>query len=200
MTREQRLEILSKAPLKDFLKEIVSCNLYSFDLPAGGFLVHCPEAYNVISIADELKKQINDSINNIVEEIQNRTSEDNEFEGELTALYIIEDSDIRFTFRHCAFEEYGTDVELYDEIFEIGETISNILEETSKKYPGIEYEGLVCWTQVYSINYNSYTLLSNMSNNEYAKELILGDEHFWEDYEEYLYRIEYFKKERDCQS
>lgn len=187
MEKERKLEILAESSLSDFLDEIVDSD-YEINLPSG-LKVHCPDNYDAGSVAEDLKKMIDSDVSAVIDEIKESLEEGNELDGTADMWYRVEGNDIIFELGFGPFEEYGRNVDLLDDIFVLGNVVSEVLKKVSDKdgkYFGMKYEGIISWTLYWGQAYVNYELLCNMSSNEYAKEVVLNDEEFWDDYEGYF--------------
>lgn len=183
---EKRREIVDEKGLSNFLDECVEKDIEN-DI-FSGFILHCKESDDKEQIAETFERLLNDNANKILESVTNDIPQDNEIEGGAEFSYSIEGNDIFFEVDDTVYEEYGSDCDLHDEFFEIGETTSEILEELTSaegEYPHIKYEGILFIYQIWGQTYLDYTLLCNMDRNDFAYNAVLDDDSLWEDYEEY---------------
>ena len=183
MEREERLELLTESSLSDFLDGVVELES-DIGIPRG-LKVHCPDGCDVEEVAADIKAMIDDEISALLDSARESLEEDQELDGCLDVYSKVEGNDIVFDFRGGTFEVYGPDVELCEDLFDLGLAVNEALKSAAEKYPGLTFEGLVSWTQYWGQAYVSYALLCNKLGNEYAKEIILEDDGFWDDYEAY---------------
>ena len=182
MDKAKREAIISETTLEDFIEEIEE----SICLPSG-LLIHCPEQCDIESLAKELNQKIDSAIMSIVKEVEDNLEDGNYLEWAYKCNYEIDKNNIILKLNHFNIEEYGYNVELHEEFFDLDDVIEKvILNVASEKEIGSElkYEGLLSWTQIWGEEYNYTSLIGNTKENKYAKKLILEDEVFWADYED----------------
>lgn len=183
--REQRIKIIESKSLEAFVDEVLA-NEYPIGFPSG-LKVHCSEQHDLNTAANKVKELLEKSVEELIEKVSSSLGEGNYLDHSFDSFpYEIINGDIVFSLEIGVFEEYGKNVRLHYELFKIGDVILKALRYLTSEYgqiPGATYEGIVSWTQTCAQDYNSSVLLCNTEKNEYAKELIINDDDFWDEYE-----------------
>ena len=181
----KRIKLIESKSLELFVDEILK-NEWPISLPSG-LKIHCSGSQNLNTTANTVKALLEKNIDELIEKVASSLGEGNYLDYSPSSFpYKIINKDIIFSLEISSFEEFGKNVRLHDELFSIGDVIANTLSDLTSKYgklPNATYEGIISWTQIWAEEYNSSVLLCNTERNEYAKELILNDDDFWNDYE-----------------
>lgn len=181
----KRIKIIESKSLESFVDEVLE-NEWPISLPSG-LKIHCPGSQDLNATANTVKALLEKNIDELIEKVESSLGEGNYLDYSPPSFpYKIINNDIIFSLGIGSFEEFGKNVRLHDELFGIGDVVANTLSDLTSKYgqiPNATYEGIVSWTQIWAEEYNSSVLLCNTERNAYAKELILHDDDFWDDYE-----------------
>jgi hypothetical protein len=179
---EYRKELLSEEPLRDILSRL--CEENDVELPSK-LRITCPENTDPDSLAKQIVSEIKTIIKTAERGIKASLNEGNELDFSSGVLYNTENNKIYIKV-YVSFEEYGKDVCYHGDLDDLDKKINQILKNKSKEYPGLKYEGIVSWKQYYGSALTYFGLIKNTRTDKYAKELILNDDEFWEEYGDLL--------------